>query len=95
MKRMNNSKNSYLKNLCLMLKGAWWMKNSSSLPNKHRGAVGGLEGQKMSYFQRTEADTSSQCFRRYSSPHSFVLQVKEVSTNIASWFAVSNFSLEF
>jgi len=64
------------------------MKNFSSLPNKHRGAVGRLEGQKMSYFQRTEADISSQCFQRYSSPHSFVirLQLKDKTSNIFSWF---------
>jgi hypothetical protein len=96
MKRRKNSKNNYLKNLSLMLKGAWWMKNFSSLPNKHRGAVGRLEGQKMLYFQRTEADISSQCFQRYSSHHSFVirLQLKDKTSNIFSWFAVYNFFLE-
>lgn len=72
MKRMNKSKNNYLRSLSLMLKGAWWMKNFSSLPNKHRDAVGRLEEQKTSFFQRTEADTSNPCFQRYSPPHLFV-----------------------
>lgn len=40
------------------------MKNFFSLPNKHRGAEGGLAGQKMLYFQRIEVDTSNQCFQR-------------------------------
>lgn len=64
MKKMSNNKIKYLKNLFLMLKGVWWMKNSFSLHNKHRDDEVRLEEQKMLYFQRIEADTLSPCFRR-------------------------------
>ncbi|CAL5425371.1 unnamed protein product [Camellia sinensis] len=64
MKRMSNNKINYLRSLSLMQKGVWWMRNFSSLHNKPRDAEERLGGQRMSYFQRIEADILNQCFRR-------------------------------
>ena len=57
MKRMSSRRNKYLKSLSLMQKGVWWMRNFSSLHNKHRDAEGRLGEQRMLYFQKTEVDT--------------------------------------
>jgi len=68
------------------------MKNYFSLPNKHRGAKGGLAGQKMLYFQRIEVDTSSQCFQRFVLPTPFVCPRIEIDS---LKYDVESFSMEF
>uniref|UniRef100_A0A2P2LMA3 Uncharacterized protein MANES_14G005700 n=1 Tax=Rhizophora mucronata TaxID=61149 RepID=A0A2P2LMA3_RHIMU len=64
MKRMSNNRNKYLKNLSLMQKEVWWMRNFSSLHNKHRDAKERLEEQRMLYFQRIEGDMLNQCSQK-------------------------------
>ncbi|CAL5427983.1 unnamed protein product [Camellia sinensis] len=64
MKRMSNNRINYLRSLSLMQKGVRWMRNFSSFHNKPRDAEERLGGQRMLYFQRIEADTLNQCFRR-------------------------------
>lgn len=63
-KRMNKSRNNYLKSLSLMQKGVWWMRSFSFLHNKRRDAKGRLGEQRMLSFQKIGVDTLSQCFQR-------------------------------
>ena len=62
--RKMNNRNKYLKSLSLMQKVVWWMRNFSSLHNKHRDDVGGPGEQRMLYFLRIEDDILSPCFQR-------------------------------
>lgn len=64
-KRMNNSRNKYLKNSSLMRKEGSLMRNFSSLHNKHRDAEGRLGEQRMWYFRRTEDGILNPCSQRF------------------------------
>ena len=92
MMRKMNSRNKYLKSLSLMQKVVWWMRNFSSLHNKHRDDVGELGGQRMLYFQRIEEDILSPCFQRLvclpNTNHNDLLKKEKVSLSpfVPFWF---------